>query len=56
VYDLLELDRVKPYLCETFGWYALIGLNDLSYKILAIGIILHLSNGFVFFSGGLSHY
>jgi hypothetical protein len=21
VYDLLELDRVKPYLCETFGWY-----------------------------------
>jgi hypothetical protein len=21
VYGLLELDRVKPYLCETFGWY-----------------------------------
>jgi hypothetical protein len=26
------------------------------HEVLAIGIILHLSNGFAFFSGGLSHY
>jgi hypothetical protein len=38
------------------GWYALIGLNSLSYKLLAIGIILHLFHGFAFFSGGLSHH
>jgi hypothetical protein len=38
------------------GWYALNGLNGISYKILAIGIILHLFNGFAFFSGGLSHH
>jgi hypothetical protein len=31
------------------GWYALIELTGLSYKILAVDIILHLSNGFVLF-------
>jgi hypothetical protein len=28
----------------------------LFYEVLAIGIIVHLSNGFAFFSDGLSHY
>jgi hypothetical protein len=43
-----------------FGIFLLKGrggsLNGPFHETLAIGVIWHLSNGFAFFSGGLSHY